>query len=318
MHQIFVGLSKEIEELRLHIEYIKNVPTQIKSKSKLVPYINSLTKKKFNYNSLIITLYGIVESYSEKIIKNYLLELSTIVKNYNYLSTKIQEQHLIQTANLSLRVIEAKTPKYSHLDPFDIIRNIYSCINCDPNYTMNYDSFIILSGNLKHQKICELFKQVDIDLDNRLKALPDFNKTISENHFNKIDELVVMRNEIAHGSTSTLLNPLEIEGYVEFVSKYFRNLKFILTSNLEQEKLKYIKNHESIILENALVFGGNIVGFSNVAKNKISVKNNIIVEKDKGKLFFATMLEIKKKRNLDVTFKLNVNIRQGNKFYLVR
>jgi hypothetical protein len=321
MQTVLASFQNEILELREHINYITNVSSEINSSSPLSRYVNSITKKRFNYKSLIISLYGIVENYSEKFIIKYLEVISSSITEYSNLKDIIKNQNIQNSATLILKIIDQKNLKYNHLKEIDLITNLYTCVNNHPNYLINYEAFTILSGNLKHSKIQGLFKQVGVDLNSGFILHTDFNLSNTENQFKKLDELVEMRNEIAHGNTSTLLDPSQIEEYVDFIEKYFTNLYKLLLVDLKQEELKYWKNNHSLKLENTKVFNGNIIGFNNIQNIVISNSSLIIVEKSgtpNVSYQTASVLNIKKFPNNDITLKLSSvsNLKDNQQFYI--
>lgn len=307
----------EISELRQHLQYIQNISTEIGEKSSLYMYVNSVTKRTFNYKSLIISLYGIVENYSDKFIKAYLENLTAIISEYSNLKEVIKKKNIRNSADLTLKVFDNKYLKYKHLKEVDLIKNLNSCLTDVPNYLLNYDGFTILSGNMKHAKICELFKQIDLDLNQEFRKHTDFNLSNSENQFIKLDELVEMRNEVAHGSVISLMDPSQIVEYVNFIEKYFKSLYKILAIDLEQEKLKYWTKFHCIEIENAKVFSGNIVGFSNLKNIPVTNESLIIIMKSDGSFQSAEILNIKSFDNNDLTLKLksNTNLTGNRKFF---
>ncbi len=318
MSTVLINFQSELLELREHLSYIQNIPKEIPATSPLFYYINSVTKKKFNYKSLIISLYGLVENFAEKFIIEYLQNLSAIIAEYPNLKNKIKDNNLFNSANLALKVIDQKNAKYNHIKEADIISNLHSCLTNSPNYQMNLESFTILAGNLKHSKMCELFKQIDIDLNAGFIKHTDFNLSSSENQFKKLDELVELRNEVAHGGLNSLLDSSEVEEYVDFIDRYFTNLQKLLSIDLEQEKLNYWVKFNAVELEDATVFKGNIIGFTN-SKN-ISGTNQslvIIVRKDKS-FTTATIDEIRTYDNKDVTLKLrsSIEIKANQRFFI--
>lgn len=318
MDNVVDNFNIEIKELRDHLNYIENISNEISNTSPLFPYVNSLTKKKFNYNSLIISLYGIVENYSEKFIVKYLENISLIISEYPNLKNSIKKKNIYNSASLTLKVIEKKLSKYSHLKENDLITNLNTCLTNLPNYSLNFESFTMLLGNMKHSRMCELFSQIDIDLNQSFIKHTEFNLSSSENQFIKLDELVDMRNEVAHGNVSTLLTPNQVQDYVDFIEKYFKNLHKILAFDLEQEKLKYWKTNHSIQLENTIVFTGNIIGFNNVKNIKVDRNSLIIIHKKDQTFKLASIEEVRTFPNNDITLKLNSNstIKENQLFYI--
>ena len=116
----------EISELRQHLQYIQNISTEIGEKSSLYMYVNSVTKRTFNYKSLIISLYGIVENYSDKFIKAYLENLTAIISEYSNLKEVIKKKNIRNSADLTLKVFDNKYLKYKHLKEVDLIKNLNS------------------------------------------------------------------------------------------------------------------------------------------------------------------------------------------------
>ena len=321
MDNVLKNFIDEIDELKKHIDYIKNVNNSISNLDPLFSYINSSTKKKFNYKSLIISLYGIIEFYSENFLIKYLEEMNKIIPVYNELKQKIRDTNLINSANLTLKVIENKHHKYNSLNAEDIIINLNSCLTNINPYTINYPSFTLLSGNLKHSKICDLFKQIDINIELQFNQLTDFKNISSENKYHKIDDIVDRRNEIAHGALNNILDISEFPDYVDFIEKYYKSLYQILKFDIEQEKLKYSLKYNSIEFENVKTFQGNIIGFINVKKLWIRKSDKIIIKKSDGELSIAKIISLKPfKGTNELTLKLKpkTNLRDNQKFYLYR
>jgi hypothetical protein len=265
----------------------------------------------------VISLYGIVESYAEKFITKYLEELSILIKEYSNLKKTIQNKNVYNTANLALKVIEQKLIKYNHLKEEDLISNLHSCIINSPTYLINYDAFTMLTGNMTHLRMSDLFKQVGIDLNEKFANYTDFNLS-SENQFKKLDELVEMRNEVAHGSVSSFLDPSQIEEYVDFIERYFKNLLVVLKVDIKQEKLKYWKNNYAVKINNTSVFNGNIVGFENAQNLTVSTASLIIIEKLDKSCQVANVLNIQEFDNGSITLKLEpeTNLKSTHQFYL--
>ena len=51
-------------------------------------------RRRFNYNSIIVSLYGYLEQYIENIISRTASLLNDIVPSYKHLSSQIQDHHL--------------------------------------------------------------------------------------------------------------------------------------------------------------------------------------------------------------------------------
>ena len=78
MKDIFNNFTSEINNLRNHIIYMENVKSSLNNTDPLYNYVSSLEKRRFDYKSLIISLYGIIEYFSEKFLITYLEKISEI------------------------------------------------------------------------------------------------------------------------------------------------------------------------------------------------------------------------------------------------
>lgn len=318
MNILLEEFQKEINELREHIFYIKNIKGSVKQESEFISYLSSTTEKKFNYKSLIISLYGIIEYFSENFLKKYLEELTQVVPEYEKLDSKIKEGHIRNTANLALK-IGSGYHKYRSISADDIIHNLSGCLNNQQPYTMNYEAFTLLSGNLKHSKICELFGQVDVDINQEFTELGSFPNIDSENKYHKIDDIVERRNEIAHGGLSNLLDITEFDDYIDFLELYVQSLAKILITKIQQTQFLYLKPSllELTGLEEFKIFPGKIIGFNNKQKIDFTESDEILIEKGDGKIMRAKILNILKKQGY-ISLKLEVpsNLKSNQKFYL--
>lgn len=312
--------EKEIEELKAHIFYIKNIKSSVNSGSELIPYLNSTAEKKFNYKSLIISLYGIIEYFSESFLKKYLEELTQVIPEYENLDSKIKERHIYNTANLTLKLESGNYHKYRSINANDIINNLSSCLNNKQPYTINYEAFTLLSGNLKHSKICDLFREINIDINQEFTALGVFPNVQSENKYYKIDDIVDRRNEIAHGGLSNLLDITEFDDYIDFLEIYFKSLAKILISRIDKNKFLYLKPSlvELSNLDEFTTYRGKILGFNNHQYQiKIDYSDEIFIEKGDGRIIIAKILNILRNESY-ITLKLEVasNLKTNQKFYL--
>lgn len=321
MDLVLRDFKLEIRDLQEHLNYIQEVSTVIPSTNRLYSYVNSTTKKKFNYKSLIITFYGIIEQYSERFITAYLDEINNRIPTYIDLKPKIKESHLFNSVLLASKILENKHHKYSSLDIKSVIANLDGCLKNDVPYSFNTISYTILSGNLKHSKICDFFKQIDLNLEQLFDKLTDFKNIKSENKYQKIDDLVERRNEIAHGSLSNILDISEFPDYIDFLEKYFVALYDVLKYDIEQQILSYKVKTKCIELENPKVFGGNIIGFVNSKKIWFRIHKKIIVQKSTGELskYNISNMSFFKSTN-EVTLKLNgkTNLKDNQKFFLIK
>ena len=112
MINVINNFNKEILELRQHISYSDSIINLVPADSTNFKYVSSPTRKKLDYKLLIISIYGMIESYSEQFIINYFEHLTEVVPYYIDLKPKIKEAHIFNSANLASKILENKYGKY--------------------------------------------------------------------------------------------------------------------------------------------------------------------------------------------------------------
>ncbi len=313
MDLVYIEFENEILNLKKHIEFINELKNDIIPLSKNYEYLKSNSRKRIDYNSLIISLYGIVESYIEKFLISFLEVLEKEVLEYSCLNPNITGNHFNLSISLLNKIIENKHTKFFHLKKEDVVFNLSNCLTDKNPYTFNHYAFLINTGNLKHSKVVEILKYIDIDLIQEIKSHEGFGLN-TENLFNKIDELVQRRNEIAHGNVNNILDNSEIIVFVDFIQKYLSAIHDILKAKIEIEKLNYFKK-KGLKLLNFKIFKGNIIGIVDGVKLNLKINDTVVIEKS-DKLKLATLVDLKLFANNDITIKLDENIRIGNNFYI--
>lgn len=316
----FESFRKEINQIReyiKHIRYVNNIANYTfmeTDNQQLKEILNTLKdhhrtfgidKRIFEYKAAIISLYGLLERFIEVWIKEYLDAISNIISEYTQIDEKIREQHFELSIRLITTLISRENAKYQHLTKEDVLRKLNECIVNPLAYKINTEAFVLLSGNLKHNKIVELFNKLSIDLNNGLKTnqtLIDYFKDeqISENIanlktdslYNRINELVDRRNEIAHGSEAVdnILGYSVFEEYIQFLEKYCQAIFEILSEEIiKQESVHKFQKIEKVIR----VINNHILAFE-IEKYEIKIGDKIIVKTAEGRFFKKTILEIQK------------------------
>lgn len=306
-------LKKDLLELRNHIRFIEQLNADILPTSCNYEYNKSSSKRKFDYSSIIISLYGLVENYIEKFCFEYIENIEKIIPSYELLESKFKDNHLNLSIELIKKITENKHLKFANIDRENIINKLSNCISIKTNYSLNKEAFTINTGNLKHSKICETIGFLNIKLEEQLRQINGFN-IHTENAFNKIDDLVQRRNEISHGNIQDILYTSAIEPYIDFTEKYLLSIGQILQQELIKLDLLEKKN-KSLEISNVVFFSQKIIGIVNGAKLNLKSGDNLLVEKSFNLIHSYEVLEIKHFENKDVTLKLNKNIKKTYKFY---
>jgi len=262
-----------------------------------------VSKKLFEYKSITISLYGILEKHVGIWIKEFITQLPKIISNYHDLPEKFREDHFNFSVKLLALIGEKKFSKYESIKKENVLAKLSYCIENSSGFDLNGDAFYLHSGNLKHSKISDALKNLDIKLTARLKAIgqrdggfltrgPTNIDGKGDELFKLIDELVIRRNDIAHGEDiDNLLNVTEFDDYVNFLEGY--------GSAVYQALVEKIIQHEAVFLYDKIdnvkgIFkGGSILCFE-TENNEIVKGDNIIVELLDGGFIKKEILDIQK------------------------
>ena len=188
--------KKRLDEIEQHIQFIslqKNLYNAIKSDSQMDLYTKSLgniLNSTVQYNSIIICLYGCFEEFIDEIALEYIGIIDKLCISYNELPQSIRDKHLYKVGEF---LSNPQRYKGYELTVDDCIKNIYMSINSSKERKLNTELIISHAGNLKIEKICDLFKDLGIkDLKSKIEDI------VSKENLNLLDELVDQRNVISH------------------------------------------------------------------------------------------------------------------------
>ena len=306
---LFTKDIKDIREYMKYIELVNNIESSTPTASdialiELKDHLKTfkVAKKIFEYKSITISLYGILEKHIGVWIKEYLNHLPNIVSNYNNLTNKFREDHFSLSVKLLGLIGEKRYAKYEHMDKEKVLSKLNSCIVEPSGFQLNSDAFYLQSGNLKHIKISEALAYLDIKLTLTLKIIGmrpggflDSKFVNIENKgdelFQLIDELVERRNDIAHGEDiDSIIKVTEFEDYVDFLEGYGKAIFQALNERL----IKFEAEHLYQKIENVYnIYGHSILCFE-IENNEISVGDSIIVNLLDGGFVKKKITEIQK------------------------
>lgn len=193
-----------------------------------VVFRGSTNSKRFLYNSMIVSLYGYLESYIEGLIEGYISQLTLDCGKYSYVPAEVRNLHL----ELSIDLLKS-TKKDRNLAEEDklnslklIVKNMNSCINEVDDFSLNDGAYSIHTANFRYDSIHTIFQRVGINsilklsLERdelkseikRINSLPDeVDRSILIKFLaSELDDLAQRRNEIAHGSLNTDLQSLDL------------------------------------------------------------------------------------------------------------
>ncbi|MEZ0484521.1 MAE_28990/MAE_18760 family HEPN-like nuclease [Fibrella aquatica] len=328
----------QIREYLKHVEYTNAVIGDAISSSQAVNVFQSLQilidhdnsfktdRRIFEYKAIVISLYGILEKYIEIWVKDFLTYLSTVVLSYDEISDVIRANHFDLSIKLISSITSRDFAKFQHLDKETVLKNLNQCLQNKKNFSFNSDAFILSSGNLKHVKVVELIKGIninindklikDIELTTYLKAylqVANLSDLGPETLYAVINDLVDKRNKIAHGSevVNDILSLSILIDYIDFVSEYCN----AIFRSLDEEiiKIESTTRYDEVAAEKVVnVFDKSILALE-LENYTININDTIIVKTSENRYFKRKILELQldsvQRRRIRVTTSLKIAIK---------
>ena len=315
---------KRLEEIKKHIEFIslqKDLYNEIKKKSNMQLYsskLGEIINSTVQYNSIIICLYGCFEEFIDSIAVEYISSINELCTSYKDLPKSLRNKHMSKVGDF---LSNPQRYKGYGLTVEECIKNIYMSIYSAEERTLNTELLISHGGNLKVDKIYDLF----IDLG--IKDL----KTELETKINKVklkllDDLIDQRNVISHS--------WEVDQRFAFIKIKDEIISLLVELGKTLKEVLLDKIFLFIELKEGLErFGRPIKVINNRilcinSKNSyLRIGDSILLCKGNGKKIRVEVLELRvdgvnkskiEEKNIDVGIKVNKNIKENWTYYYVR
>lgn len=348
-HQAFV---RGLTELRRHVAFVDKekrlfgIALGLQEKTLVEAKLADLAeysgasgfKRLFDYNSVIVAMYGFLEQYIEGLLKGYLRKMADTALKYADLPQPIRANHVDVTAVL---LKAAALQKYRGVvTPEALTANLHSCLSNQSSFALNVDAFAHHSSNFRVGMVDSVFANIGVcHISKRAVQLPSFQNflahcapsrtglSIEQGCLSEIDDLAERRNEVAHGSASELLSNDILLDYISCVEAYGSALYEIALS----EALAFDAGLHGLQLGETLVIHNHSIVCIKVTNPKISVKKGdvLVTLMKNGPLpaIGAEILTIGLENEeieaitcllpIDVAFKVNFRAKQGQSFKLL-
>jgi hypothetical protein len=232
------GLDKQDGLLSIDAEFCGEARRQI---GELQEHFRAKNNKaRFDYNTIIISLYGYLERFIEDLIGEYLELISKYVSSFAALPQAIQERHLALSLELARKT---EYQKYvGSVNPEIIIAKLHACFSTPDHYQLNNQAFTQHNANFRHSVVAETLAQCGIDgISQSLRRAEPFTAFLVEEDperdlktylaggddvvFARLSDLANRRNDVAHGTpVDDILSRDILRSYVGFIEAYARGL----------------------------------------------------------------------------------------------
>lgn len=209
--------------------------------------------KEFTYTNSIITLYGYLESFFEKLSEEFITSINEASIPVSALPKAVKDRHLELSMQLLTKVQRNRTQSDSDKNDSEkeVIKNLNSFLQEELGYSLNSKAFSVHTANFRFDLIQSFFAQVGIDrianraliIDNvkvqlaaRQQQEPlDDPKTLQSWLEHELDDLAQLRNEIAHGSFERTIESFDLViERAEFIKRFGLALADILYRSFEE------------------------------------------------------------------------------------
>jgi hypothetical protein len=259
-----------------------------------------LSKLQFNYNSIIISLYGSFERFIENCLITYVDNLNILINSYKNLPESILKNHFVLSLTLLNKI---EQPKYGGLlTKEDVIKNLHTCININEGYQLNKDAFAQHTANFRLQVVEESFSHIGINqISQKVLKIDSFknysnaklglsanSELIPKESFQILNDLAEYRNYVAHGITSEIIQNDILLDYLDFFEAYSTALIEVLGKNLLYRELEANGIELGEITD--VYKDGKVVCFK--TNNQIINKGDVLIGKNKEIITKATITKI--------------------------
>lgn len=315
---------KRLEEIKKHIEFIslqKDLYNEIKKKSNMQLYsskLGEIINSTVQYNSIIICLYGCFEEFIDSIAVEYISSINELCTSYKDLPKNLRNKHMSKVGDF---LSNPQRYKGYGLTVEECIKNIYMSIYSAEERTLNTELLISHGGNLKVDKIYDLFRDLGIkDLKTELET------KINKVKLKLLDDLIDQRNVISHS--------WEVDQRFAFIKIKDEIISLLVELGKTLKEVLLDKIFLFIELKEGLErFGRPIKVINNRilcinSKNSyLRIGDSILLCKGNGKKIRVEVLELRvdgvnkskiEEKNIDVGIKVNKNIKENWTYYYVR
>jgi hypothetical protein len=201
-------------------------------------------KARYDYNTIIISLYGYLERFIEDLIGEYLTLISSHVPTFAKLPSAIQGNHLALSLELARKADYQRYAGSVRVD--DIVARLHACFSTPDKYQLNGQAFAQHSANFRQSVVTATFGLCGIaDISQPLRQAEPFTDFLKEEDperdmqtylaggddvvFARLNDLANRRNDVAHGTpVDDILSRDLLRSYIGFIEAFANGLALVV------------------------------------------------------------------------------------------
>lgn len=300
------------------------------------------SKSNYFYNGIIISIYGIFESYIDKLCLCY-IDIILQLKEYINENAASIKNKILETYLQNVTEYVQNPQRHTNIDYTDSLVSTlfdgYSFAQKENDYSKIDSRFLIFhSANMKSMELFNLFKKIGIedvgikicsnhtflsfiknDLGLEEKDISLMKTSNNSMIYNTLNNLVDQRNSVAHTAFSeNKLSLSSISGVtIPFLQSFFSSLKDIFFSTVA---LNFKLENTIYFLDRCIIKVYNDVLVCHSNENNCISKGDLLIFDSPNGMFLANILSVglnndivastKKDAVYDYCFKVDVNIKE--------
>lgn len=201
-------------------------------------------KTRYEYNTVIVSLYGNLERFVEDIIEQYVTRVTRLVPNYLELPEKIRTRHIPLSLELARKADFHRYATAVRVE--EVIERLNTCFTQPDRYELNAVAFAQHTSNVRHAVIAAMLTECGLsDVPQVLRHADPFTGLLQREDaerdvdlylrlpddvvFFRLTDLANRRNDVSHGimSDDTMSREL-LRSYVDFVEAYCEAMALVL------------------------------------------------------------------------------------------
>jgi hypothetical protein len=268
---------------------------------------SSTNRKRFVHCQAIIVLYGALERFVEDAIREYVVEARKLCTAYEQLPKAIKDKHSELSIEYLSRLKDGKVSGVQEGELHSAISRLNSSIQEQPDFLLNDKAFVLRNANASLDRIRILLSNIGIPMHlPTLLGMKSYQTGYIElygmepekgddeaikRNFSKVDTLVSMRNQIAHGVVD--VDNIEDVDLLRERAMDLRNFVIAVSDLMEMYFVKYCaEDHISSALSKPLAVYDNKIVCIPFSTGEITIGDVVALQVNDNDIRFGSIQSI--------------------------